>query len=181
MSISAIEILTGQPTSGKSYLDFLWVRELGITTLEELRSWAEKEQPNAIQEGEKSIVANRETGFYNWYEWSVENWGTKWNSYSLRIEEDRGDGALSFHFDTAWSFPIPFLKKLARMFPGLRFECTCFDEGWCFAGRGAFNGRPAFRFVEPTDELYEAVYGYKPSREEEDDCCHMLAFDVPSA
>ena len=68
------------------------------------------------------------------------------------------------------------------MFRGLRFECTCFNEGWCFAGRGAFNGQPAFRFVEPTDELYEAVYGYKPSREEEDDdCCHMLAFDVPFA
>jgi Api92-like protein with ferredoxin domain len=174
-----IEILTGQPIPGKSScLDLLRVQKLGITTLEELRSWAEKERPNAIQDGEKAIAAYRETGFYDWYDWSIENWGTKWNSYSLRIEEDLGDGALSFYFDTAWSFPIPIFKKLARMFPGLRFECICFDEGWWFAGRGAFNGQPVFRFVEPTDELYEAVYGYKPRREEEDDDCrHMLAFE----
>jgi hypothetical protein len=176
-----IEILTGQPISGKSCLDLRWVQELGITTLEELRSWAEKERPNAVQEGEKSIAAHRATGFYNWYEWSVDNWGTKWNSYSFRIEEDRGDRALSFSFDTAWNFPTPIFEKLGTMFPKLRFGCTCFDEGWFFAGRGAFNGQPAFQFVEPTDELHEAVYGYKPSRAEEDDGCYTLALDVPSA
>jgi hypothetical protein len=120
-----IEILTGQPRPGifgmsrNSYLDLP-----GITTIEELRSWAEKERPDAIKAGEEAIAVQRETGFYDWYDWRIANWGTKWNSYHFQIDDDERDGVLSFHFDTAWSFPSPIFEKLARMFPVLRFECT---------------------------------------------------------
>jgi len=55
------------------------------------------------------------------------------------------------------------------MFPTLRFECTCFDPGWFFAGRGAFNGRPAFKFVDATDEVYELVYGRAPEKDDDEE------------
>jgi hypothetical protein len=170
-----IELLTGEPKPcifgliSQSYLDFPWIQDLGITSIEELRAWGEKERPDAIEAGEAAITAHRQTGFYDWYDWSIANWGTKWNSYHFSIDnDDVGDDKLSFRFDTAWGFPSPIFEKLAGMFPVLRFECVCFDEGWLFAGHGAFNGEPAFEIVGATDKLYEAVYGEAASHEEHD-------------
>jgi Api92-like protein with ferredoxin domain len=159
-----IEILTGKPkpsTLSRSYLENPWIQKQGIDTLEKLGAWAEKERPDALEHGRKSIEAYEQTGFYDWYDWRVENWGTKWNTYSFEIEHE-GPGELQFRFDTAWDFPRPIFEKLAEMFPTLCFECVCFDEMSNFAGRGAFNGEPRFEYMEATDELFEAVYGYKP-------------------
>jgi len=164
-----IEILTGKPKPhffcDRSFQRFFSIQEKGIKAIEQLRAWAEKEHPEAIEEGRRAIEAYNETGFYDWYDWSRANWGTKWNSYTFGIDHE-ANGELSFHFDTAWGFPNPIFEKLAEMFPSLRFECTCID-GWNFAGHGAFNGDPPFEFVEPTDELYEAVYGYKPEHQDD--------------
>ena len=172
-----IEVLTGKPKpclfagfGSHSYLDSQWIRDLGITNIDELRAWTEKVRPDDIEAGKAAIVAHRETGFYDWYDWSIANWGTKWNSYNFSMDNDDVPDRLSFRFDTAWSFPGPIFEKLARIFPTVRFECTCFDEGWFFAGRGAFNGEPVFEIVEPTDELYEAVYGVAASQEQDDYC-----------
>jgi len=48
-------------------------------------------------------------GHKDWYDWSVENWGTKWNSYSCSLAEE------GISFDTAWSPPIPILENLAKL------------------------------------------------------------------
>jgi hypothetical protein len=159
-----IEILIGSPRPDmplSSYLTWSWIQQLGISTVAELRAWAEKERPEALVSGRKALEAFKETGCYDWYGWSVENWETKWNSYGFQIEYE-DDEQLSFHFNTAWGFPSPIFDTLAEMFPTLRFDCVCFDEMWNFAGQGSFNGEPSFEFVDPTDELYEMVYGGKP-------------------
>jgi hypothetical protein len=163
-----IEILTGSPTpdmAKSSYLTWPWAQKLGISTLSELRAWVEKERPEALESGRKALEALEQTGCYDWYDWSVENWGSKWNSYRFEIKYEDND-QLSFHFDTAWSFPTPIFEKLAGMFPTLRFDCACFDEMWNFAGEGVFNGDPPFEFVEPTVELHEKVYGCPPYDDE---------------
>jgi len=50
----------------------------------------------------------------------------------------------------------------------LTFDIKAFDEGWNFACVGQFNGRNDFTEVKATDELYEAVYGEKYVREDEE-------------
>ena len=112
-----------------------------------------------------------ELGHATWYEWSRENWGTKWNSYRL-VVSDQSTSPLEFQFETAWSFPIPVFEKLAKEFPLLEFECFCFDEGWSFAGEGCFNpsdDKFCFEAVEATKELYEKVYGEPYIEEAEDE------------
>jgi len=51
-----------------------------------------------------------------WYDWSCENWGTKWNAcyaeYSTKDQEH------VIWFDTAWDPPVPVLEALAKRFPG---------------------------------------------------------------
>jgi hypothetical protein len=44
----------------------------------------------------------------NWYDWCVENWGTKWNSYDGNVTED------GISFNTAWAPPTPVIVALAK-------------------------------------------------------------------
>ena len=123
--------------------------------------------PEVREAGEIRNKAIAETGFESWYEWSIANWGTKWNAYSYKAESR---DPLEFCFDTAWAFPVPVFEKLAEMFPEAHFHCACFDEGWCFAGIGYFNsprGGNSFTFVDADPSLYEIVYGEPPVREED--------------
>jgi hypothetical protein len=134
-----------------------------------------EKHPEEEAVGKRRLLNIAETGYPDWYEWSCAYWGTKWNSYCAGIDES-DNGLLRFHFETAWSFPTPIFAKLATMFPTLRFECACYDEGGNFAGFGAFNGEPAFKICEATDELYELVYDEKPERDDDayDESEHAL-------
>ena len=67
---------------------------------------------------EKAIKAHAECGHTDWYGWSIENWGTKWNSYSNEIREE-ADGLLVFKMETAWSYPEPIMRKVAEKYPDL--------------------------------------------------------------
>jgi hypothetical protein len=49
-------------------------------------------------DGEKRLRAFSETGFPDWYEWSIHHWGAKWNAYHFRIATTE---PLEFYFDTA--------------------------------------------------------------------------------
>lgn len=61
-------------------------------------------------------------GSTSWYDWSIDNWGTKWNAYSQHISED------TLEFDTAWSTPIPIFIVLSRKHPETTFKLMYADE-----------------------------------------------------
>lgn len=60
----------------------------------------------------------------DWYSWSIENWGTKWDAYSDEVLED--DTVV--RFDTAWSHPYPVIFKLSQMFPQEYIQVMYADE-----------------------------------------------------
>ena len=62
------------------------------------------------------------------YDWCIENWGTKWNAYSIKFDR------LSVRFDTAWSPPEPVIIALAKKFPNVSFHLEYFECGVGFAG-----------------------------------------------
>lgn len=75
-----------------------------------------------------SLVPNP-SGEWN-YDWSIENWGTKWDAsvHEYWIE----DGHLYVSFDTAWGPPTEFYQKIFEQEYGVKgfyYEC-----GMCFAG-----------------------------------------------
>lgn len=47
------------------------------------------------------------------YDWSVDNWGTKWDARISNWQRD-DDNTISFSFDTAWSPPIKFYQFLTN-------------------------------------------------------------------
>lgn len=70
-------------------------------------------------------------GRNNWYDWSVDNWGTKWevssSDGSVELEEN---GTLSIRFMSAWSPPTPAISKIK-----LPFELYFWEPGVGFMGQ----------------------------------------------
>ena len=67
---------------------------------------------NAIEEVGKIYLEN--ILYYHtsdWYDWCVENWGTKWDAVEVHFSY----GNTGIYFETAWSPPIPIFKKLAEI------------------------------------------------------------------
>jgi len=66
------------------------------------------------------------------YDWSVSNWGTKWEAsvYEYWFEEEAGH--LYISFDTAWGPPIAFYEQIGEL--GFSVEAFYREEGMAFAG-----------------------------------------------
>jgi hypothetical protein len=59
----------------------------------------------------KQIYENiRDYDCKDWYDWRVEHWGTKWNSYGN--EQDVMPNCTKLKFETAWDIPFNFYVKL---------------------------------------------------------------------
>ncbi len=63
--------------------------------------------------------------WFNWYNWRIDNWGTKWNSFDKlyidygKIIEAENFIEIKINFQTAWSAPFPVFKKLLEMYSNL--------------------------------------------------------------
>jgi hypothetical protein len=68
-------------------------------------------------------------GHSNWYDWSIANWGTKWNACDAELDDDCiAEGYIEIRFTTAWEAPVPVFEKMFAMFPKLSFDCCWQDE-----------------------------------------------------
>jgi hypothetical protein len=73
-----------------------------------------------------------------WWDWRVQNWGTKWNIEAL--DEDRitvKDNTVIFDCETAWSPPLEALAELENK--GFEIECDYYEGGCSFIGRYETN------------------------------------------
>jgi len=75
---------------------------------------------------------------YNWYNFNVREWGTKWDARDVDLLED-DETYLHYKFDTAWSPPTEVIAKLAQQNPNLNITLEYREEqGW--GGEVNFNG-----------------------------------------
>lgn len=75
-------------------------------------------------------------GADNWKDWSIRNWGTKWNAYEDQILEQgvrskypkdgNVDAYVIYTFSTAWQPPVPVIFKLRNECPD--FEISAFYD-----------------------------------------------------
>ena len=95
--------------------------------------------PDYIYRGNVGLRELELYGENNWYDWSLKNWGTKWNS------GDAIQDGCDFYFETAWSPCEPVIEELAKAFPTMRFNYTFFEAGMCFCGKRVYeSGRMIF-------------------------------------
>lgn len=65
------------------------------------------------------------------YDWCSANWGTKWNSCHEevgKIYKEDGEWKWNIIFDTAWCYPMPVLKRIAKLYPQIRMEVFAEEE-----------------------------------------------------
>lgn len=117
----------------------------------------------------KTVFENiREYGCADWYSWSCDKWGTKWNAYDY-VEQD--PGSCEIRFNTAWSAPHPVIQKLSRMFPlvGIHHEWADEDFGnnCGYVDYFAGEGEPHYKDNDKDHYKFAAeVLGY-----DEDEYC----------
>lgn len=73
----------------------------------------------------------------NWYDWRLDNWGTKWDIYETHCTRIDAN-TLQLNFLTAWSPPIPVYDKLTDM--GFDVHARYLDEGWMYVGEYTDEG-----------------------------------------
>ena len=58
----------------------------------------------------------------NWYNWRLDNWGTKWNARDIEVKDN------GFIFETPWDPPWGIISELMRQFPDVTFSLGAEDE-----------------------------------------------------
>ena len=68
-----------------------------------------------------------------WWDWRVQNWGTKWNSYDCEVIE-MDDDQVEYTFSTAWSPPEGVIEKLREQYPDVSITAFYDEPGMEIAG-----------------------------------------------
>ena len=111
--------------------------------------------PDEQKQLEEQGELNRKThGYTNWYDFCVNEWGTKWdvgaNGDDGHYSEQDSNGVV-FNFDSAWSPPLAAYTKLMEQ--GFEILAYYYEPGMAFAGR----------WEDGCDDYYE--YGGMTSEE----------------
>ena len=105
--------------------------------------------PDYIFRGNIGPQEKEQYGKNNWYDWSIENWGTKWNSYDTERDGN------SFSFYTAWAPCHPVIRALAKKYPDARFEYWYEEPGWGFCGHEIYeHGQAQYLMEADLEENY---------------------------
>lgn len=83
------------------------------------------------------------TGYNDWYEFCVQEWGTKWDISPYGAEVSDDGLTLEGGFDTAWAPPIAAYNKLKEM--GFTISASYYEPGCCFIGE----------WIDGVDDCYE--------------------------
>ena len=85
----------------------------------------------------KDTVKGSNGDAVNWYDWSVTNWGTKWDVDSEGLEytdNDDGTATISGYFDSAWAPPIEAYNRFLEANENCTVTGSYYEMGCDFAG-----------------------------------------------
>ena len=110
-----------------------------MDTEAEVETYKEEHKKNSFQISGYPITKDtqnrllKEHGFDNWYMWSCENWGVKWEIRECTLTEIDTD-ELEYIFDTPWGPPEPICEVLREKFPDLSITWFWDEPGMEMAG-----------------------------------------------
>ena len=79
-------------------------------------------------------------GFDNWYDWRVENWGTKWELCEFygvdrqHLNDSLDESIISFGFSSAWAPPINAYEQFLRDNENCSLKAFYYEVGCDFMG-----------------------------------------------
>lgn len=136
----------------------------------------DEDEANKIKLAIKAIA---ETGYSNWYDWCLDNWGVKWDASEQMVEdeplfkdESLGNPDLVVSFNTPWGPPTGILQNLTKQYPEATFILRWADEDDYGYGQGilyAEAGIVTEREIEDKKEFLKTLLGYCDDEDDEDD------------
>lgn len=141
---------------------------IGIEELQRrMRNYGKEMRIEAVDLALKYQRNLEKHGFSTWYDWAIENWGTKWNAYS---QNDDRSSQNTIWFQTAWSMPENIIVALSKKYPKTKFKIE-----WASEDTGYNVGMKTFQNGEVIDEripeggskeAYEFCFALHPHREQ---------------
>jgi hypothetical protein len=92
-------------------------------------SYGDDEKQRALEAQQAENI--RQFGAKDWYDWNIQNWGTKWD-FELDNVKREDENTLTASFDSAWSPPIEAYQKLEEL--GFEIEAKYYEPGMAFCG-----------------------------------------------
>lgn len=91
-----------------------------------------KKNFNNLNELGKQYLDNIEKhGYSQWYDWSVEKWGTKWNvEDDVNVSYDKSTDEYEITFNTAWSVPSGIVEEYSKLCSDEEFYWEYEDEDY---------------------------------------------------
>jgi hypothetical protein len=112
------------------------------------------------KELEKNQQANLENfGHKDWYDWSVANWGTKWEISEFYTNNIEGD-TLVLGFDTAWSPPCGAFEHYIANNEDVSINAYYFEPGMDFMGNWYDGSDECLNISDITDKELETDLSY---------------------
>jgi hypothetical protein len=98
-----------------------------------------KDSPEQNELEAKETANLEKHGYANWYDYCVNEWGTKWDvgGDDGQLTED-GPNALRMSFDSAWAPPIAAMEKMMDL--GFKVKLIYYESGMGFCGLFDENG-----------------------------------------
>ena len=118
--------------------------------------------------GEKERKECEAKGIPNWYDWSVANWGTKWDvsTEGLELVEDGDDAQITGYFDSAWAPPIPAYYTFLEANEDCSIWASYEEGGMDFCG--IFEDQEDIYMEDIHTEVMDVLTGYKTLDETSD-------------
>lgn len=113
---------------------------------------------DVVELGEKILNNYEKYRCIDWYDWRIQNWGTKWNANATSISKDKK----TIFFDTAWSPPVNVIEEFSKMHPSIKIVHTYAEEQpGIYAGKHVYkDGEPYSRedYKENSKESFDTYF-----------------------
>ena len=148
-------------------------------------SYGDGDQQAALEAKTKANI--EKYGYGNWYDFQVNEWGTKWDIEGDAIERDEDGLGFSGSFDSAWAPPIRVAEALVEQGfevtlyyyePGMgyvgKFEDGC-DDYYEFSGENSKTVRAAIG--DELDDMFgisESMAEYEAENQDEEELTEWI-------
>jgi hypothetical protein len=109
-----------------------------------------------------------------WYDWRVNNWGTKWDICDVYFENQPEEDSIEFSFCSAWAPPTEAFRVWAESDGRVEFKLEYWEPGIGFVGSAVYDGDCYFEdYVDCNQDEKEYkriasdVWGYEEYEEPE--------------
>jgi hypothetical protein len=96
-------------------------------------------------------------GYMNWYDYCVNEWGTKWDVGGDGDQASQDSPTdIRMNFDSAWAPPVAAMEKFQDL--GFKVKLVYWESGMCFCGLFDENGDDYMDYTDMTaDEVDKAI------------------------